>query len=137
MIAVQETVTRDFFQSARSFATKWGPRLVVVTLGAYYGLGIAYELGIMAKIDQIAIRYIKSFFGGGLTASLWVGLLMPGVQSYSAIGVRIAVGFSAGFCYDRLECVAQFAYRKLQRNSPHPLSLPITEERDPSNSSTS
>lgn len=79
----------------RSFLVKWTPRAAAVLIGSYYGLGIAYDLGLMALIDKVAIQILKHWVGYA-----GVGALMPTVQWYSALSVRIVLGVGAGFLYD-------------------------------------
>jgi len=77
---------------------KWTPRVISVLIGGYYGLGIAYEVGLMALIDQVAIQVIKHFSGyAGL------GALMPTVQWHAAWIVRGLFGVCAGVLYDTVE----------------------------------
>ena len=83
---------------------KWAPRVIAVAIGGYYGLGIAYELGLMALIDQIAIPILKHFFGYA-----GVGAFMPTVQWYAAWGMRVTIGLAAGFIYDRMAKSARSA----------------------------
>ena len=53
----------------KSIVVKWTPRVLAVAIGSYYGLGLAYELGLMALIDTIAIKIVKHYFGyGGIGA---------------------------------------------------------------------
>ena len=86
-----------------SFLIKWTPRAIAVAIGGYYGLGIAYEWGLMALIDRVAILVIKHYFGyAGL------GALMPTAQWYSAWAVRVVVGLTAGLLYDLIERCALY-----------------------------
>ena len=89
------------------FLIKWTPRAIAVFVGGYYGLGIAYEWGLMAKIDRIAIRIIKHFFGYA-----GIGALMPTAQWYCAWGVRIGIGLCTGIGYDLIEKCAKACYRR-------------------------
>ena len=74
---------------------KWTPRAIAVAFGAYYGLGIAYDLGLMAILDRFAIHILKQTVGyAGL------GALMPTFQWYMAISVRCFFGLIAGLSYD-------------------------------------
>ena len=85
-----------------SFLIRWTPRALAVAIGGYYGLGIAYEMGLMALIDSVAIQIIKHFCGYA-----GIGALMPTVQWYSALGARLAIGLGAGILYDVAErCVS-------------------------------
>lgn len=88
------------------FLIKWTPRAIAVAIGGYYGLGVAYEWGIMAQVDQVAIKIIKHFAGYA-----GIGALMPTVQWYSAWGVRIVMGLSLGLLYDIAERNAKFCYQ--------------------------
>lgn len=85
----------------KNLLVKWTPRTIASLLGGYYGLGVAYDLGLMALIDQIAIRFIKHFFGYG-----GIGALMPTVQWYSAWGVRLVLGITSAISYD---CLARMS----------------------------
>ncbi|MBX7067140.1 MAG: hypothetical protein K1X28_07910 [Parachlamydiales bacterium] len=90
------------------FLLKWTPRAVAVAIGGYYGLGIAYEMGLMAAIDQFAIQVIKNF--GGYVG---IGALMPTVQWYSAWAVRIVMGIASGILYDLAERAVQCFYLQI------------------------
>jgi hypothetical protein len=94
-----QPIEHSFFrlnvEETKQFLFKWTPRALVVGIGAYYGLGIAYEIGLMAAIDKIAIGILKKSVG-----YVGIGALMPTVQWYSSIGVRIAMGTAAALGYD-------------------------------------
>ena len=92
-------------EQVSDFFIKWTPRAIAVAVGGYYGLGIAYELGLMALIDKIAIQIIGHFLGYA-----GIGALMPTVQWYSAWGVRIGIGLGAGLLYDLAERSAHCFY---------------------------
>ncbi len=81
-----------------AFLFKWTPRAIAVAIGGYYGLGIAYECGLMALIDQVAIQVIKHFAGYA-----GIGAFMPTVQWYAALGARITIGLCVGVIYDLVE----------------------------------
>lgn len=81
-----------------TFALKWTPRAIAVAIGGYYGLGMAYEFGLLALVDQLAIQAIKHLAGYA-----GVGALMPTVQWYSAWGLRIVLGLVTGLVYDFIE----------------------------------
>jgi hypothetical protein len=86
------------------------PRIVVITLGAYYGLGLAYYWGMMAAIDRVAIEAIRHFAGYA-----GIGAMMPTVQWYSSLAVRGIMATGAEFCYEIVEKLALKiirAYRK-------------------------
>lgn len=99
------TSTPFFNEKVTNFFIKWTPRAVAILVGGYYGLGIAYDLGLMAQIDQIAIQIIKHLFGYA-----GIGSMMPSVQWYSAWAVRIASGLVTGLVYDAAERCAQYCY---------------------------
>jgi len=96
-------------ENIKTFLIKWTPRAIAVTLGGYYGLGVAYEMGLMALIDQLAIPIIKHFLGYA-----GVGALMPTVQWYSAWGARIAIGIATGVLYDLLEKSVVYCYLRVR-----------------------
>src|SRR6202030_3659505 len=77
------------------FALKWTPRTIIAGFAGYYSLGVAYERGIMAAIDRIAIRILYHFVGYA-----GIGALMPTIQWYAAWGVRIAAAFTTTLLYD-------------------------------------
>jgi hypothetical protein len=89
------------------FLVKWTPRAVAVAIGGYYGLGIGYDLGLLAIIDKIAIQVLKHLVGYA-----GVGAYMPTVQVYAAWGIRVTVGLGAGLIYDVCERGAISCYRK-------------------------
>ena len=82
----------------KTFLIKWTPRAAAALIGGYYGLGIAYDLGLMALIDKVAIQILKHWVGYA-----GVGALMPTVQWYSAWSVRIVLGVGAELIYDLFE----------------------------------
>jgi len=100
-------------EKVANFVIKWTPRAIVVTIGGYYGLGIAYELGLMALIDQVAIQAIKHVVGYA-----GIGALMPTVQWYSAWGARIAIGLGAGVIYDLAEKGIKACWARFTENKP-------------------
>ena len=107
-------------ENALHFVVKWTPRALAVAIGGYYGLGIAYELGLMALIDRVALRAVKHFFG-----YTGIGALMPTVQWYAAWGARIAIGVGTGLLYDLAEkCVKWTCARLIPRpRTNHPASV--------------
>jgi len=86
---------KSIFQGVSSFALKWTPRIIAVGIGGYYGLGLAYELGIMATIDKIAIVIFKSIVGRA-----GIGVFMPTFQWYSAVFIRGAAAICSGIIYE-------------------------------------
>lgn len=101
MTAVADRSITDFF-------VDWTPTAIAAFVGGYYGLGIAYEWGLMAEIDKIAIQIIKHFFGYA-----GIGALMPTVQWYCAWGVRIVIAIVVGLLYEVTERIAKFCYKKM------------------------
>lgn len=89
------TVPLSTREKTVSFLATWGPRAIAVAVGGYYGLGLAYEWGLMALIDRAAIPLIKHV--GGYAA---VGAAMPTFQWYSAWAVRFAFGLLTAGLYD-------------------------------------
>jgi hypothetical protein len=99
-----EWTTKD----AADFFLKWTPRALAIGVGAYYGLGVAYDLGVMAAIDRVAMDVLKQSVG-----YVGIGALMPTIQWYSAWAVRIVMATIAGLLYDLAERVATYVYRQL------------------------
>lgn len=93
------------FQEWFHFALKWTPRTIVACLSGYYSLGVAYEMGIMAAIDRIAIRILRHSLG-----YMGMAAMMPTFQWYSAWAVRISAAIAAGFIYDLIERVFKIAF---------------------------
>jgi hypothetical protein len=102
----------DRQEGVAQFLLKWTPRAIAVFVGGYYGLGIAYEFGLMAVIDRYAIQLLKHFVGYA-----GVGALMPTVQWHAAIGVRIGMGLGTGLIYDVIERSAVYCCASLKRIS--------------------
>lgn len=92
---------------------KWAPRAIAVAIGGYYGLGIAYDMGLMALIDQVAIQAIKHVLGYA-----GIGAMMPTVQWYSAWGGHIAFGIVTGVMYDLTEKGIKACWNRLSENRP-------------------
>jgi hypothetical protein len=103
MTTVSETPITDFF-------LKWTPRAIAATVGGYYGLGIAYELGLMALIDQVAIQILKNIVGYA-----GIGALMPTVQWYTASAMQVIIGIGSGFLYDLAERCAKYVYAQMNQ----------------------
>ena len=94
-------------KDAADFWLKWTPRALAIGFGAYYGLGVAYDLGLMAGIDRIAMDILKQSVG-----YVGIGALMPTIQWYTAVGVRIVMAAMAGMLYDLSERIATYVYRQ-------------------------
>ncbi len=99
----------DFASQASQFLMKWTPRVLVAAIAGYYSLGIAYDLGIMASIDRVAINILKDWVGyAGL------GATMPTFQWYSAWAVRTVAAAGAGLIYDLSERLVLFIYHQVR-----------------------
>lgn len=95
---IGEPASPSFLDWVAEAVLTWTPRIIVAAVAGYYSLGIAYETGLMAEIDKIAIQILKNWVGyAGL------GALMPTFQWYSAWAVRFIAGAVAGLLYDLLE----------------------------------
>jgi len=77
-------------------------------LVGYAALGYAYELGLMAEIDKIAIPIIKSYVG-----YMGLGAAMPVFQWYAAWAVRISAALTAEALFELAILVVRSAYRFL------------------------
>lgn len=97
------------------FFIRWTPRLVVVLLAGYYSLGIAYDTGVMAACDRVAISLLKEWFG-----YVGIGAMMPPFQWYSAWGFRCIAGICAGIIYDLLERLMRTMIRKITTKPAQP-----------------
>lgn len=119
---VQATPTHLFRQGADWFKSV-GPRVVAAAVGGYYGLGIAYATGLMARIDQIAIPIIV-----GQVGYLGLGGVMPQFQWYSAWAIRFGFGALAACLYDVIERIVLascrlFAHKNQEeQEAPAPLT---------------
>lgn len=112
----------DFAMQASQFLMKWTPRIIVAAFAGYYCLGFAYDWGIMAAIDRIAIDILKTSVGyAGL------GAAMPTFQWYSAWAVRTIAAASAGLLYDLTERSILFVYHQFQDRYDHPKVLTTTD----------
>jgi hypothetical protein len=87
------------------FALKWTPRAIVAGLAGYYCLGVAYDTGLMAKIDRIAMRILRPSLG-----YMGMAAFMPTFQWYSAWAVRVTAALAAGLLYDLIEKVSLAVY---------------------------
>lgn len=109
---MQSIAPRSYFpspESVKKFIFKWTPRAIAAGIGGYYALGLAYEFGLMAVIDRLAIRILKQAVGYA-----GIGALMPTFQWYSAWGVRITAASMTGLFYDGVERLAFWCYRRVQ-----------------------
>lgn len=85
---------------------RWAPRAIVAGFVGYYSLGFAYERGVMAAIDRVAIPILLQTLGYA-----GIGAFMPTFQWYSALTVRLIAALAAGILYDLAERVVLFIYR--------------------------
>lgn len=122
--------TPSTYSKFLEFMATWTPRTFVGALAGYYSLGIAYEKGVMAAIDRVAIRVLKNSVGYA-----GIGKFMPSVQWYAAWGVRITATLGATILYDLTErivyAVARFIFSKKQSNLP--LKSPLNPSINPVN----
>lgn len=110
MVAIENRPSLDSysflsFSNLGKWAVKIGPRVFVIGLVGYAALGYAYELGIMAEIDRIAIPIIKSQVG-----YMGLGAAMPVFQWYAAWAVRITAALSAEALFELALMVAKSVY---------------------------
>lgn len=104
--------TYDYQTQMAHFFFKWTPRVLVAAISGYYCLGYAYEKGLMAAIDKVAISILKSSVGyAGL------GAMMPTFQWYSAWGVRMTCATAAGVTYDLTERLTLCIYHRFKRRN--------------------
>ncbi len=122
----------DFSSQASQFFFKWGPRVLVAAIAGYYSSGIAYEWGIMASIDKIAIPILKNSVGYA-----GIGAVMPTFQWYSAWGVRTVSAAAAGLLYDLGERLVLYAYHTYQDRVYGPASTSTSNAHSSSRASTS
>jgi|GEM_PF-6142905 len=80
---------------------KWTLRGVFALIAAYYALGIAYSVGLMAYLDSLAISILPHYVGYA-----GMGAAMPWFQWYSAWAVRGLFAIGGALLYD---CIAKFA----------------------------
>ncbi len=100
----------------------WTPRTCVAGAAGFYSLGIAYEKGLMAAIDRIAIQVLRHHVG-----YMGLGAIMPTFQWYSAWGVRLTAALLAGLAYDVTERIALYIIRNfIAPNNPPPFT-PLPE----------
>lgn len=93
----------------------WTPRVVVGFVAGWYSLGFAYELGVMHKIDLLAMAIFKHFFGRA-----GIGAFLPVFQPYSAYGVRCIAALMGTVLYDRTEKLVCYVYRKIRHHENPP-----------------
>lgn len=86
---------------------KWTPRFIVAGLSGFYSLGLAYDLGIMAAIDRIAIRVLRHYVG-----FTGLGAIMPIFQWYAAWGIRAIAAITATLFYDLIERIVYLVYAR-------------------------
>lgn len=89
------------------FALKWTPRAIVAGLSGYYCLGVAYDMGIMAAIDRLAIRILRPSLG-----YMGIAAFMPTFQWYAAWGIRTIVAIGAGLLYDLVERILRTVFNR-------------------------
>ena len=98
-------VQPDFTTQAKQWIVTWTPRLVVGASVGYYSLGVAYDLGVMAAVDKVAIYILKN-----TTGYLGVGAMMPTIQWYSAWAVRSVAALAGSLLYDLGEKIVLYSY---------------------------
>lgn len=111
-MSVPETINpqkNDCLHQTAQFFLTWTPRIIVAGFAGYYSLGIAYDVGIMAAIDRLAISILRDSIGYA-----GIGAAMPTFQWYSAWAVRTVAAGGAGLIYDLLERLTVFVYSQLQ-----------------------
>lgn len=105
----------------------WTPRTCAAGAAGFYSLGIAYEKGLMAAIDRIAIQLLRYHVG-----YMGLGAIMPTFQWYSAWGVRLSAALLAGLAYDITERIVLYTIRNFidpshslpaERRAPPPFPL--------------
>ncbi len=110
------------------FTLKWAPRAIVAGVAGYYSLGFAYDKGIMAAIDRLAISIFRHTVG-----YTGIGAFMPAFQWYSAWGVRMTAALGAGVLYDVIERVVRSASTSFTTSNPQekPSLIPAPLFRHP------
>lgn len=106
------------FDRAMTIAFRWTPRAIMAGLGGYYSLGIAYDYGLMASIDRVAIAVFRKTMG-----HVGMGAFMPTFQWYSAWAVRFSAAVTAGLLYDLAErgIIAAYSCLRVQALRERPL----------------
>ncbi len=112
-------------------ALHWTPRTCVAGAAGFYSLGLAYEKGVMAAIDRIAIQLLRHHVG-----YIGLGAIMPTFQWYSAWGVRLTAALMAGITYDIAERTILLSIHYFNPN-PQDTLPPLPERRSLSASSLS
>lgn len=97
------------FHDFSHIALKWTPRLIIMGIAGYYSLGIAYNKGLMATIDRVAISILRHHVG-----YIGLGAAMPTFQWYSAWTVRTLAAIAAGILYDLIERIARNVITRLR-----------------------
>jgi len=118
--AAPKQTTSSFADWTRQLVLQWTPRIIVVTLASYYSLGIAYEIGIMASIDKVAISMLKKSVGYA-----GIGTFMPTFQFYSAYAVRIIAAFIAERLYNLIEKICLFVFDRCRMRFFHKEAVAI------------
>jgi hypothetical protein len=95
----------SYIEAVGRIICSWGPYTIAACIGGYYGLGVAYEYGVMAAIDKVAMSILKDQVG-----YVGMGALMPTVQWYSALAVRTVCAITAGLIYDMIAKIVLFFY---------------------------
>ncbi|MES2273762.1 MAG: hypothetical protein V4487_06185 [Chlamydiota bacterium] len=113
MTPIQKLQNHFSAENVKQFVCTWGPRTIAAAFAGYYCLGFAYQIGLMAAIDKIAIPILVHSVGyAGL------GALMPHFQWYAALGVRILSATIAAFLYDLVKEICKYAIRKFSGTAP-------------------
>lgn len=113
---------QTFAQEVERFFWRWTPQVLFACCVGYWSVGIAYELGIMASLDKVAIYFLKQHVG-----TIGVGALMPQFQWYSAWAVRTVAAAGAMIFYNLSERALGYLYHGIQNRffgSPTPPSSP-------------
>jgi hypothetical protein len=98
----------DCCDQAGYFLLTWTPRILIAGIIGYYSLGIAYDWGIMAAIDRVAISILRDTVG-----YVGIGVFMPTIQWYAAWSVQVISAACAGLLYDLVERLTVFILSRL------------------------
>lgn len=99
----------DFQTRASEFLLTWTPRLIFAAVAGYYSLGIAYDVGLMAAVDRVAIDILKNIVGYA-----GIGAVMPTFQWYAAWGVRVTAAAGGAAIWDLSFRTGRFFYHKVR-----------------------
>jgi hypothetical protein len=92
------------------------PQVLFAAVAGYCSLGMAYESGLMAAIDKVAIKVLIKHVG-----YIGLGAAMPAFQWYAAWGIRVVACVIAAALYELCLRIVSACYHRWKPSPQKPL----------------